>query len=251
MNSRDTSPHKLRTVLLYLAAAIAAFLITVSHRPDAMLNPQFWAEDGKVWYQQAYNSGVIVSLFTPEAGYFQSISRLVAGIAQLVPFAYAPFIFNFAAISVKVAVVIFILSSRLTKAAPSLLVRGLLAFLYLALPHSFETTSNLTNAQWHLAMLSFLIIIAVPSERMAWRIFDIVVIALSAFSGPFCLLLVPVALIRFFVTRERRLVPLISILLTASAVQLTSLVFVERPSRQPLGAEPGLFLSHRRRASVF
>ncbi len=234
-------PDRRRSAILYSIAAVAAFFITVSHRPDSMLNPQFWAEDGKMWYQQAYNNGVLVSLFTPEAGYFQTISRLVAGLSQLASLAYAPYIFNFAAISAKVIVVLFILSSRLEKSIPSVWVRAILAFIYLCLPHSFETTANLTNVQWHLALLCFLVIIAVPSKKVAWRVFDISVVAISAFSGPFCLLLVPVVSIKFYMTREKRLIPLISILLVASVVQITSLILFERPSRQPLGAELGLF----------
>ena len=241
LNSPNTLPDKRRSVLPYSIAAVVGFLITVSHRPDAMLNPQFWAEDGKMWFQQAYNNGVIVSLFTPEAGYFQSISRIVAALSQLAPLAYAPFIFNFAAISAKVGVALFILSPRLERTVPNVAVRAVFAFIYLGLPHSFETTANLTNVQWHLAMLCFLVLIAAPGERLVWRIFDVAAVAISAFSGPFCLLLVPVALIKFYVTRERRLIPLIGILLAASTVQAASLFLFERPSSQPLDAEPGLF----------
>lgn len=239
--SSDTSPDTRRTAILYSIFAAAAFLITISHRPDSILNPQFWAEDGKMWYQQAYNNGVIASIFTTEAGYFQTISRLVASLSQLAPLAYAPLIFNFAAISAKVIVAMFMVSPRLEKAVSSVWVRALLAFIYLGLPHSFETTANLTNVQWHLALLCFLVLIAVPSEKIAWRVFDIAAVVLSAFSGPFCLLLVPIALIKFYFTRERRSLPFIGILLAAAAIQVVSLFVFERPSKQPLGAEPGLF----------
>ena len=142
----------------YLVSSAVSFLIIFSRRPDAILNPQFWAEDGRVWYADAYNQGVIYSFFTPEAGYYQTISRLVAVFAQIFPLGYAPLFFNLAAIFVKILVVNFLLSSRLSNLIPSLAGRMLLAFIYLAMPHSHETNANLTNAQWHLAMLSFLII---------------------------------------------------------------------------------------------
>lgn len=226
---------------MHMIAALAAFGITVSHRPDSILNPQFWAEDGKMWFAQAYNNGILYSLFTTEAGYFQTISRLVAAAAQFVPFAYAPFVFNFAAISVKVLVANFILSSRLATAVPNIWARAILAFIYLALPHSYETTANLTNAQWHLALLSFLILISSPSEKPAWKIFDMAMVALSAFSGPFCILLLPIAAIKYLKTWEKRVLPLASILLIGAVVQVSCLLLIGRPLKEPLGAELGLF----------
>jgi hypothetical protein len=230
-----------RRVLFYLSSSAAAFLLIFSRRPDAVLNPQFWAEDGKVWYADAYNRGVFYSLFTSEAGYYQTVSRLVACIAQAFPLGFAPFIFNAAAIGIKITVVNFILSSRFAKLIPNVSYRALIAFIYLALPHSNETHANLTNAQWHLAILSFLIIIAAPSEKTLWKIFDIAAVALSALSGPFCLMLLPVAAVKYFATRDRRTIVLLSILAAGSLIQTSSLLTTERPSRQPLGANLDLF----------
>ena len=70
-------------------------------RPDALLNAQFWAEDGAFWYADAYNAGPWISLFQPENGYFQTISRLVAGISLLFPLRDAPLFFNVAAITIQ------------------------------------------------------------------------------------------------------------------------------------------------------
>ena len=220
----------------HLTVGLAALIITVSHRPDSLLNPQFWAEDGRVWYADAYNLGAFYSLFKPEAGYFQTVSRLVASIAQILPFAFAPLFFNICAIAIKVAVVNFVVSSRMSHAVSSLSARLFLAFIYLALPHSFETTANLTNAQWHLAFLAFLVIVATPAKSAFWKIFDTFVIVLSALSGPFCILLLPIAVINYYVTRKKRLAVLIGIIAAGSIIQVTSLMFFERPSRQPLGA---------------
>ena len=231
-----------RPFLFHLVASAASFLIIFSRRPDAVTNPQFWAEDGRMWYAQAYNNGVIESLLTPEAGYFQTVSRLVAALAQIFPLAHAPLVFNLAAFAVKIAVVNFILSSRLASIVPSLAVRALIAFIYLALPHTGEVHANLTNAQWHLAILSFLVIIAPAAEKKFWHTFDYAAVALSALSGPFCLLLVPVAAIKFYKTRDdKRLLGLLAILSFSSLIQIGSLLTTPRPSAQPLGASLEMF----------
>jgi hypothetical protein len=226
----------------HLLSSAIAFLVIFSRRPDAILNAQFWAEDGKVWYADAYNHGAIYSFFTPVAGYYQTISRFVAVLAQAFPLELAPLIFNLAAIFCKILVVNFLLSSRLSRLVPGLAGRILIAFVYLALPHSGETHANLTNAQWHLALLSFLIIIAIPSDKTLWKIFDFSVILISALSGPFCLLLLPIAAIKWFKTRDKQTLLLLVILAAGSIIQLSSLLTSERPSQQPLGASFGLFL---------
>jgi hypothetical protein len=236
------SKFEVRRFPFHLLSSAIAFLLIFSRRPDAILNAQFWAEDGKVWYADAYNHGAIYSFFTPVAGYYQTISRLVAVFAQAFPLDAAPLIFNLAALLCKIAVVNFLLSSRLSRLVPSVAGRVLIAFIYLALPHSGETHANLTNVQWHLALLSFLIIVAAPSDKTLWKIFDCLIVLISALSGPFCLLLLPVAAIKWAKTRDKRMVILFAILAFGAIIQLSSLLTTPRPSQQPLGASFGLFL---------
>ncbi len=226
----------------YFLSFVAAILIIYSRRPDVFTNPQFWAEDGRVWYAQAYNQGIVYSLTTPEAGYFQTISRLTAIFSQFAPFDYAPLIFNLVAVATKIMVVQFILSKRLTNLLPAVWMRLFAAFFYLAIPHSFETHANLTNAQWHLALASFLIIIAAPATTKLWKIFDFALVSISAVSGPCCLLLLPVVLIKYYNERSKRILTLLIIIAVGCFIQGTSLLIFERPSHAPLGANINLFL---------
>jgi hypothetical protein len=220
---------------------IVSLLVIFSRRPDVLLNPQFWAEDGRVWYAEAYNQGAIYSLTTPQDGYFQTISRIGAVFSQMFPLACGPLVFNLIAISAKILVVSFIASSRFSKLIPNVYGRLLIGFIYLALPVAFETHGNLTNVQWHLALLSFLIIIAAPSDKLYWKIFDFTIILISALSGPFCILLLPIVVIKWLITKEKRSIYFIIILAAVSAIQIIPLLLTERPSRQPLGANIGLF----------
>jgi hypothetical protein len=84
------------------------------------------------------------------------------------------------------------LSSRFADRYPALWARSAFAFVYLALPNSYEVHANLTNAKWHLALLAFIVVVAHPAVRLGWRVFDVSVVMLCSVSGPFALFLVPV-----------------------------------------------------------
>lgn len=226
----------------YLLSIYASVLILFTRRPDVFQNPQFWAEDGKIWYEQAYHQGLFFSLTTPVAGYLQTICRLVATFSQLFPLAYAPLIFNLTAIVAKVLVVQFILSKRLTNCLPALWMRLLVAFLYLAVPHSYEAHGNLTNVQWHLALLSCFIIISTPAATKLWKTFDFIAIVVSTLSGPFCLFLLPIALIKYYYHRNNWILTLIIVMAGGCIVQGISILAIERPSRAALGANINRFL---------
>jgi hypothetical protein len=161
--------------------------------PAAILHPRFWAEDGVIWYSDAYTIGWY-SLFSPQVGYLQTISRLIALVAQGFPLLWAPGLFVAAALIIQTVTATFLVSGRMSSVWPSVWERFLFAFIYVALPNSFETHLNLTNAQWHLAILSFFILVARPAENRLGRAGDILALALSGLSGPFCLLLMPIAL---------------------------------------------------------
>jgi hypothetical protein len=225
----------------FVLTGAAAFLIIVSRRPDAILNPQFWAEDGRVWYAMAYNNGALSSLLVAESSYYQTISRLVAGFAQLFSLGDAPLIFNLFAVACKIAIVYFLLSSRFADLIPAFSIRLLLAFIYLALPNSYEVNANLSNAQWHLALLSFFILIAKPGEKIFWKAFDILILLLSALSGPFCLFLFPIGLFYWWRTRQKWTLYLVFILFFGCLLQGLSILTIERVTKVPLGADFNLF----------
>ena len=206
-----------------------AFAIVVARRPDALLNAQFYAEDGTVWYADAYNRGAITTLFVPYAGYLTFIQRLGAALSQNFPLTWAPLIFNLIAISIQILPVFFITSSRFSKLIPDIKIRIFLGFLYLALPNSFEVHANLTNTQWHLAILAYMVVVAKPSNCNQWRCFDMLVIFLSAFSGPYCLLLTPVALIHWLLRRERWSLFLLLGLGTGILMQTKNLLVTTHP----------------------
>jgi hypothetical protein len=148
---------------------------------------------------------------------------------------------NTAGLIAQVLPVGFLLSSRCSNWG-SLLIRFSYAALYLALPNSQQINIVLTNAQWHLALLACLVILSSPPRNIAWKGFDVVVLVLSGFTGPFGIVLLPLGVI-FWRQRPGKWRPVqLSILLVSALVQIAELRFHPgTPARLEgsLGASPG------------
>lgn len=186
----DADEIQLRKIAFHAAVFLAAFLILFSRRPDAILNAQFWAEDGKYWYADAYHFGWRC-LLMPLGGYLNTPSRLVGLFTLLFPFARAPLVMSICAILIEIVPVNFFLSSRFQGIPLRMRLAG--ALLYLALPNSYETHGILTNEQWRLALLACLVLLARPDDRNAWRVFDAAVLVTLTLAGPLGILLIPIA----------------------------------------------------------
>jgi hypothetical protein len=128
------------------------------------------------------------------------------------------------ALLVQAVVPAFLLSQRLAWIVPRLWHRALLALLLVSAPNLNEVHANVTNSQVHLAMLSFLVLLAEPSRRRGWRAFDVVALLLSGLSGPFCLVLVPVALLGLWRWRDGWSVVRLGCLLGAALLQAAVLL---------------------------
>jgi len=195
--AHDVPTAALATVLGAVAVAVTVALI-VSRRPDALSNPQFWAEGGGVFYQQAHNDGVWQAALTPWTGYFQTFSRLTAALSLAFDLARAPLVFAVAAILAQALAPLFLLSGRMAEALPDRRVWVLAALLWIGLPNAFEIQIAVTNVQTHLALLALLIVLADPPRTRAWRVFDVFFVILGGLSGPTCVLLVPIALLTWW-----------------------------------------------------
>lgn len=212
--------------------------VVVMRRPDAILDPQFWAEDGKIWFANAHNLGALHSLLLPQNGYLQTLSRLVAAVAVHLPMQWAPLVFNLVAIAVQVLPVLLLNSARGRALVPSLAARLVLGLLYIAQPYTAEVHANLTNAQWHLAVSAALVCCFDGWKAGRQAVFDVVLLALSCLSGPFCILLLPCVAWLAYRRRDRRTTWLLALVLVGACVQLALAVPQMGVSRAvgPLGA---------------
>ena len=187
---------------LLIAAALIAGGIVISRRPDAFTNAQFYAEDGTRWFADAYNVGAWQTVLTSYEGYFQVLSRLAAIVEAPFGVSPAPLIFNVIGLLIQIAPVVVFMSRRFEPVVPSFGVRAVVSAIYLLMP-STELNVTITNAQFHLALLALLVVLAPPSRNWLWRAFDITTVALTGITGPFVYVLVPLCVL-WFVMRRRQ-----------------------------------------------
>ncbi len=186
---------------LAAAVSIVSFAIVVSRRPDAVIHPQFFAEGGQVFYADAWNDGLKV-LFRARGGYLHTLERFVSAIAVHFPLAWGPSTFVLVAAIIQIAPIWYLLSRRFDSVIPSLPVRMLLCLIYVALPNSYGESMNLINADWHLAIISFLLLYAdAPKGRFGW-VRDLAVVAIGGLTGPFAVLIWPLAAWRWWRDRS-------------------------------------------------
>jgi len=221
--------EKQRANVLYHAAIfVIALLVLFLRRPDALLNAQFYAEDGARWFADAYHVGWRC-LLIPDSGYLQTVSRLIGLAMQWIPFVLVPLFMNLCALSFQILPVNIFLSSRF-ETIP-IKTRLLSSLLYLSIPNSFETHANTTNIQWHLALACLLLLLSRVPPTGIGRYLEAFLLALSVLDGASGMLLVPVAVALWWNRRKRRYATALAVLIPG--VVLQTLVLLLSHSRRP------------------
>jgi hypothetical protein len=87
-------------LLRYLGVTALLAAIIVVRRPDAVTNPQFWAEDGYVFFYENLTLGFPHALAKLYFGFPYLAHRLIAFAGGLVPFALAPRVYTTSAIAI-------------------------------------------------------------------------------------------------------------------------------------------------------
>jgi hypothetical protein len=213
---------------------VVGALVTLARAPEVLLHPGLWAEDGTVFFHGAYQTNWHAPLTQSDGGYLQTFSRLVADSGLLVSLRWVPTLFMLVALVVQVLPAVLLSSHRYAQAVPDVRVRWLLAALYLCVPNSSEVFVNLTDAQWHLALLAVLVVLALPATG-GWKVFDIAVMVLSGLSGPYVLSLIVVLALVLYRWRQRWTVVLGAVALVVGAVQFLELLTADRGTHGPAG----------------
>ncbi len=223
-------------------AFCVVLVLLVSRDFSIFRHSQFYAEDGYVWFAQAYNYGWLHSLTRPEGGYLNTVQRLAAGIALFVPFRWAPMMMAIVGLLLQALPVPILLSERCRKWAPFSL-RAAFAAVYVCIPDAGEIHVVCTNSQWHLALALLLIAFAATPRSFAAKAFDLCIVAVAAVTGPFPILAIPLVATFWAARRQRWTLVLLGILVAGSVIQVIYLLHNhEQRSLGLLGASPARFV---------
>jgi hypothetical protein len=194
-------PPAVASVWIAVATLLLAVVLFL-RKPDSLLNPQFWAEDGNLFFLEAYDHGLWWTLLRPTAGYLNTVPRLVAGLAVLLPLRVAPLVFNLAAFLIQMLPVPYLLGERMGRWIPDRRLRVGVALLYVLVPNSYETYVILDNCQWNLALVGLLLLVADPPPGRLAKAGDLLLLALFSWTGPFTVILLPLALLNLLQRRR-------------------------------------------------
>lgn len=170
---------------------VAFALLMFLRRPDAFLNPQFWAEDAVVFHDQAVQSGW-GSLARSSAGYLHTLPRLVAlPVCRWVDAAIQPAAFNYAAVAIAALVLAQLGTERWSGPSPVML-----AVAVVLAPQAGEILANLTNVQWITALGLVFAALVPPPASGPGKALEASALFLVALTGPFAVALAPLFLVR-------------------------------------------------------
>lgn len=212
-----------------LATLGAMAAVLLFRRPEALLRPQFWADDGIIYFWQAWRWGGGRALLEPHAGYLHLIPRLLAWLAEALPVLWRPAIYHWGALGVTLGVGALICRScRLDLRAET---RLGLALALVLVPHGGEVFLTLAALQWFLAPLLLLLILQRPPVNRAQRWADAGLFAVAGLTGPMLLLLLPLFGFRFVLHgRPRRAeIPVFLAVVGTAVVQGWTVGHSDRP----------------------
>jgi hypothetical protein len=227
------SKHPVYTIVVSL---VTAFLLAASRRPDVLLHPQFWAEDGAIWYSQAYKQGFVHTIFQTYAGYFGIANRFVASVSTLLPLHVVPLLFNALGLLFYILPIAIIISARFRHIIPYRLAAFGISLLYLGTLNNAEIYGNLANLQWPLALAAFLVLLQRPAKHRIWLIADIVILILSGISGPTVIILLPIAFYLWIFRKENHLKYYAGVLSLLALLQVLGIAVFSHFAR--VGSQP-------------
>lgn len=224
-------------VAICLLAALAWF----TRSPGLFLHAQFYAEDGLAFYQNAYNSGWLHTLFLPQSGYLCLQQRLAIGPALLLPLQAAPLLLALIGLAFQCLPVAVLLGPRCRTWGP-LTLRAAFIAIYVAIPNAREIHIVLTNAQWHLALAMIFLAFASPPATWLEYVTDAAIFLVGTVTGPFGALMLPFVMGYWWVKRQRWTLVVAAILGVGAVIQTLLVMSSTYRNLGPLGASFNVLL---------
>ncbi|MDD5010851.1 MAG: hypothetical protein PHQ00_01880 [Phycisphaerae bacterium] len=171
--------------------------ILFCRRPEALLEPQFFAEDGSVFFKDAYELSFLSSVMKTYAGYYHIVPRLFAEFASFFPVRLAPLLYN--SFSLIIAAICFgwIWLPHFRHLIRSDFTRLLLVLIFTLLPNQ-ESLMKLSYIQWYFLLWLTLCSFMLPVKNRIIALVLTSVNILSVWTSVASFVLLPIWGMRFF-----------------------------------------------------
>lgn len=200
-----------RKVPFFLAMMISSSVLIALRRPDQILNPEVWNEDGIFIIPQIIQGGFL-AIFEPVNGYLIIPSRLISWLSLQAPLEYYPFVSTWLGAVSQGACVAAVAASP-TRLRWPFVCAAFMVFL----PVNPEVYVLPQYTFWWTTCLLFLALIWTPGVSQSLRCAFIVI---GGLSSPMVIILFPLFVIRLAYTRARDDVVAMAVVATISGLQL-------------------------------
>jgi hypothetical protein len=186
----------------------AALALTIWRAPQYLVAPNFWAEDGLLFFAGAWNQGVGAGLVQRPLGYLQLYSNLAASLAAwlvglgVVPLEAAPRVPAIAGLVAQLAPIVLVA----TAAAPAwggAWRRAAAVAIVLFGSRTGGIWLDATNGQYFLALAAVVVLLEPADVGRVRRRAHAVVVGLATLAGPVACFLMPLFLWKAWRTRAR------------------------------------------------
>jgi hypothetical protein len=183
----------------FVLTAGVIFLLLYLRRPDALDNPQFFAEDGVVFFHDQFLFGLREALWIPHGGYLLFIQRVTAWLGSYFPPVFAPKVYNVAALALSALCCAMFVLPVFRAVVRSDLLRFVSACLFAIALDSAELIGTITQIQWFLQIGGVLLLVRhfVNDHKPHFivQVLEALLLLLLALSSPLLVLAVPIALL--------------------------------------------------------
>lgn len=209
---------------------IILLIIFYYRSPHIFLNGRFMAEEGSVYFANAYKFSFLYSLFFVDfnSGYLNLWANISGIISNFFSLRLAPLISNYTALIPKIFIIYFILyrDSLLFKKFEYKILFCLIIFLS---PQNVpEIWMNSINSQIFFCILTFLIIFD-PYRNSKINYLNLIIIFLAGLTGIYACILTPVYFFKYLIFKTRQDFINFGVIFCCTIIQL-SLIFYSKIS---------------------
>lgn len=211
------------SVTRFVGLVIVVALILFCRRPEGLLLPQFFAEDGAVFFKDAYELPWWASVTKTFAGYFHAVPRLVAEAGLWFPLEQVPLIYNLAALAIAAVAVSWIWLPHFRQLIPDDGARLAVVMLF-ACSSNQEALMKISYVQWYLLLWLMLCEWMEPVRHRLAAICLAIASVLAVWTAPLSVVLLPLWGLRIFRSGRSQKQPawllVVSCLMMLAAVKL-------------------------------